>query len=172
MKKIIISVFIALTLCVAGFCEERPAVTGWNGAEWGMDKTQIKGVFENAEILTDRKQGGALYDGLKISDYEINGKKYSVIFEMDAKTDKLKLVRLIHKPCLESMFGEIKSILSSKYGQPLSDEKSRMMGDYHKSARWKPPQTDIELVYHYNKYFGGVVNIIYTEAAEIDTNKF
>ncbi|MEN6476205.1 MAG: hypothetical protein ABFD81_19475 [Syntrophaceae bacterium] len=124
---------------------------GWNKAEWGMTKEQllkaIDGAVEIEKTPYTSEPGKNLYEIVKVPEVTIGIDKFSPALYMSEKDNKLHMVKLFHGNAIESQFGNIKSLLTQKYGSPTLDDQVRNRDDYENKAKWILPSTSIELVY-------------------------
>jgi len=141
-------------------------IKGWNKAEWGMTESELKNIFKDTLIKSEKREARkGFYIDLKISDFVIDGIPFDVFFEMGKDDNTLKGVRLLCDWAYISYFGQFELLLTMKYGSPiLNIVEEAKLGEDDQSASWLLPSTQIELQYRDRVLLGaGVLNIWYTD---------
>jgi hypothetical protein len=175
MRKIpIVAMVIILLFSVSSvFAQSGNDIKGWNGAIWGMIKPEIENLFPGQIIKSSKRQNlddNKYYRDFEIKNYEIDGVKFNVLFEMATIDDKLRRVRLMNLNAIDSYFSQFEQLLTGKYGMPQSKDQSRTYDGYQKTTAWLLPSTKIELIYNYSRGMGTVLNIIYSDQSDINKN--
>lgn len=157
--------FSAVPICAQSTFD----IKGWNDARWGMTENELKNIFKDTLIKTDKRQymdDNKLYRDLKMSNFFIDGINFNVFFEMGSDNNKLKRVRLVDLPAIPSYFNQLEHLLTMNYGTPLqkSETSQALSRDrYKKSASWLFPSTKIELSYTHSQNLSDSLMILYTD---------
>lgn len=118
-----------------------------------MTDAEISVKFKDqiTKLPSPEKFSGA-YVTYVISPYKIGSGKYTVRFQMDDETKKLRqvLIRLDEMESLipnEMYFTQLDSLLTEKYGPPKWQNDSRKGRDLKLERKWVFATTTIELTY-------------------------
>lgn len=131
-------------------------VSGWQEARWNMSEAEILEAFKTRltklekRIVFADKTGYADY---AIPDYEIEGNKFNVYFDMSNETQKLMDVRIrlqeeksiIPKDTL--YFPRYEELLTRKYGVPAFKNDERTSQNVSLERLWVFKTTTIKLSY-------------------------
>ena len=158
MKKFLgIKLTLVLFFCLTSVINAQTTdVLGWQEAKWNMSEQELLDTFKPKITKLDKRKilsDDYGYEDYAILDYEIEGNKFTVYFDMDNTTKKLKRVQLrlnegeslISKDSL--YFPLYESLLTRKYGTPSfknDDRKPRMVV---LKRQWIFKTTTIELRY-------------------------
>jgi len=170
---------VGLILSVAASVSAQPQdISGWRTAVWGMQEREIIAMFRpKLQKLKKRAKFVSTYADYVIPDYEIDGRSYSVYFEMANRTNKLSevLVRLNEmksKTPREDVFSEVEAVLTKTLGDPTNRNDLRPTtsdGSYVRiihNRTWRFPTTNVELAYDWSNYIhSSVLGIRYIQAA-------
>jgi len=172
MKRLLITILIAVYLCSAipVFAQSLVDIKGWNKAEWGMTESELKNIFQDTLIKSEKREARkGFYIDQKIADFIIDGIPFDVFFEMGKDDHTLKGVRLLCDWAYLSYFGQFELLLTLKYGVPtLKIMEEVTLGEDDHSASWLLPSTQIELKFQDRVLVGaGVLNIWYTDVRYI-----
>lgn len=161
MKKMILFCIVMLFMASSSWAQDPIDIKGWNNTLWGMTEDNIRQLFEG-QITVIKKQeidDGKLYRNLSLNKYNIAGVDFDVLFEMGTADNRLRSVRLVCIPALNSYFGRFEQLLTGKYGPPKSKDGSQS----GKTASWFLPSTKIELIFSHMYGFGNILNILYSD---------
>jgi hypothetical protein len=164
-KFYVVATFIISLASACAVSAQFPAdVEGWQEARWGMTEAELVTAFKSKlvkrserEMLVDNKG----YADYIIPDYEIEGNKFTVFFDMDMQTKKLMRVRMSLTdgksilPNDSGYFSPYEALLARKFGRPTfqSDERKKAMVTLKR--QWTYKTTTIELLYVW-AYMGNI----------------
>jgi TonB family protein len=155
INKIICAGFVLLFLSCVCFSQKKD-VSGWQDARWEMNEQELVGALgSKLEKLSKRAVYNGLYVDYVISDYEIEGDKYDVYFQMDSRTNRLSQILIKYKQdksdiSLESKFLHLETFLTREYGD-AGDKIERKDDTYLFLIRlWKFKTTSIELSHRWS----------------------
>jgi hypothetical protein len=151
-KKIAICFFVLL-LFVLPCYSQKEDILGWQDARWGMTEKQLQETFKSELTkLPKREIFAQAYTDYAIPDYEIEGRKYTVYFQMDKETNKLSQV-LVRYNEMKSRFSQdiyfngLESLLTRKYGTAGYKKDDKKSGHISLERQWVFPTTTIDLSY-------------------------
>jgi len=175
MAARILNCIFLLALWVVPCSSQVQDVLGWQDSRWEMSTAEIQAIFKsNVTKLPKREDFGTVYVDYAILNYDIEGGKYTVFFQMDKKTEKLSqvLIRSDNKLPSELYFNKLESLLISKYGSPgyKNDDRKPVIS---LDRQWTFSTTTIELSYRWDGLveFGSQTTIRYFPTKKRDTNK-
>lgn len=131
-------------------------VPGWQEARWGMTEPELVEAFKSRVTKLPERQAlkdNQGYADYSIQDYEIEGNKFTVFFDMDMQTKKLMRVRMslneetsmLSKDTL--YFPKYESLLTRKYGAPSFKNDERSRGMVILEREWFFKTTTVKLSY-------------------------
>lgn len=141
---IFICVLLAIVLQLPA---QNKDIVGWNGTKWGMKEDDLKSLFGEKLMQTDKKQrtpnGQVLTH--KIDSVDIGGHPYSVGFVMDTTgLVRINLKSLDDRIRLKYRFNDLRELLTLKYNAPTFTEDDQKGS---KRQIWRFPSSLIELSY-------------------------
>lgn len=156
---------LALIFAIAATaCAQNKDVSGWQNAVWGMQEKDIVATFgPRLRKLKKQAKFVTTYADYTIPDYEIDGRSYTVFFEMNNRTNSLSeiLVRLNEmksKQPREDIFGQLETMLTKTLGAPTNTNELRPSTPDKSYVRvilsrtWRFPTTTVELAYDWSNY--------------------
>lgn len=152
-------------------------VLGWQEAWWGMTADELLQTFgPQIKKLPKRDIYRGTYAEYVIPDYRVESDLYTVIFQMDNRTNRLAQVLIRSgeyskdSPYLGA-FDRIEALLTQKYG-PVRYRKDDDDRRFVKRERqWVFPTTTIGLSYTFMQGISNGVTIRYYPTASSDANK-
>lgn len=147
-------IIVSFTFAVTG--QTPTDVNGWQEARWGMTETELVDAFKSRVTKLDKPRelvDNKGYANYAIKDYEIEGNKFTVYFDMDMQTKKLMRVRmslnddtsLIPKDTL--YFSPYDELLTRKYGTATFKNDDRKPKMITLKRQWAFKTTTVELTY-------------------------
>jgi hypothetical protein len=129
-------------------------IKGWGKAQWGMSEKEILKLFKDEGVY--KKESSLVIDS-----FEIEGYEFQVIFIMDPKGKKLKMV-LISTPFLrpihpkdqflsEELFKRIERGLIGKYGPPTQKKEKKEPDEEKKTDVGPSPNGEIHTFFDFKK---------------------
>ncbi len=160
MKTPVVTLRLAiLLLALISHCySQQKDVLGWQDTRWGMSNEDIERVFgSKLKKLPKPEKFLAWHADCVIPEFELEGEKFTVFFQIDNATNKLSqiLIRLDEQKSRiprEVIFNRLESMLVREYG-PLMDrgeDRRSSVIDFscvELSRKWRFPTTTIELAY-------------------------
>ncbi len=140
-------------------CYAQPKdVFGWRDARWEMSEKDIVKVFgAKLKQLPERKVFLGMHVDYVIPEFELESNLYTVFFQMDDVTNKLRqvLIRLNEQESPSpraQVFNVLAPLLTHEYGEPSDKREHRytFLGKFNGvelSQTWKFSTTTIELSY-------------------------
>ena len=163
--------WVLILLCLSNAYSQKEDVLGWREARWGMSGKEIADAFKGeVKAVTDHHPlSGDYYVDYAIPNYELNGRMFTVFFQMDSKTKKLAQIlikanqgQIVH---LDSEnFLLLEASLRSKYGVPgykKDDLEAQETGPITRERRWIFSTSTIELGYAWLQKQSGWLYIRY-----------
>lgn len=152
IKKNAICFFLLLIFVIPCY-SQKDDVLGWQDAYWGMSEKDLQDTFKSRlKKLPKREIFVQAYVDYIIQDYEIEGRKYTVYFQMSNETNKLVQV-LVRDNVIKSSFpqniyfSELESLFIAKYGTADYKKNDRESYLISLQRRWEFPTSVIELDY-------------------------
>jgi len=168
---------VVLILTIAATVNAQPKdLSGWQTAVWGMQEYEIIAMFgPKLWKLRKRAKFVSTYADYTIPNYEIEGRPYTVFFEMDNRTNRLSviLVRLNEmksKTPREDVFAEVEAVLTKTLGDTTNrkDLRPTTPDGYVRiilNRTWRFPTTTVEFAYDWSNYVhSSVLGIRYIQA--------
>ena len=152
MKKVALSYLLLALLAFSGYSQEKD-VPGWQEARWGMTEQQLLTAFKtDIKKLPKRMTYNTTYADYGILDYEIDGQKYNVYFQMSSETNKLSGVLVSHtrtksRTPLDIYFNNLDALLTRQYGAAGYQKDEHENGVISLDRKWSFPTTTIKLGY-------------------------
>lgn len=152
-------------------------VLGWQQGWWGMTADELLQTFgARIKKLPKRDIYQGTYAEYVIPDYSVESDPYTVIFQMDNRTNRLAQVLIRSEeyskdsPYLAA-FDRLEALLSQKYGS-VRYRKDDDDGRFVKRERqWVFPTTTIELSYTFMQGISNDLTVRYYPTASSDANK-
>lgn len=150
---------------------------GWQQSWWGMTTDELAQTFgSQLQKLPKRDIYRGSYAEYVISNYKVDNDLYTVIFQMDNRTNRLTQVLVRSEeyskefPYL-SAFDRLEALLTQKYG-PVRYQKDGNEGRFVRRERqWVFPTTTIDLSYSFMQGISNGLTIRYYPTASSDANK-
>ncbi|HEX7318566.1 MAG TPA: hypothetical protein VF297_31955 [Pyrinomonadaceae bacterium] len=152
-------------------------VLGWQQGWWGMTADELLQTFgSQLQKLPKRDLYRGTYAEYVIPNYRVDNDPYTVIFQMDNRTNRLAqvIVRSEEYPKESphpSAFDRLEALLSQKYGSVRyrkDDDEGRFV---RRERQWVFPTTTIDLSYSFMQGISNGVTIRYYPTASSDANK-
>jgi hypothetical protein len=170
---------VVLILLIAASVSAQPKdISGWQTAVWGMQQHEIIAMFgPKLRKLSERAKFVSTYADYTIPDYEIDGRVYTVFFQMKNGTDRLsevvvRLNEMKSKTPREDVFTELETLLTKTLGSPTNRNDLRPTTPDRSyvrillNRRWRFPTTTVVLAYDWsNDIHTSVLAIRYVQAA-------
>jgi hypothetical protein len=170
---------VALLLALAVSAAAQTDVPGWQEARWGMTEKDLLEAFKTSIKKFDKREiyGNERYADYGIPDYEVNGRKYVVSFQMDNENNKLSqvLVKYISMKAAsseEAIFDGLDALLTRKYGEAKYKKDDRKSDPMSLERQWAFPTTTISLSYSFMRSLDfSMVAITYFPTRNKDMDK-
>lgn len=152
-------------------------VLGWQQGWWGMTADELLRTFSpQIKKLPKRDIYRGTYAEYIIPDYRVESDPYTVIFQMDNRTNRLAQVLIRSgeyskdSPYLRA-FDRLEALLSQKYGSVRYRKDNDDRQFMKRERQWVFPTTTIELSYTFMQGISSDLTIRYYPTAASDTNK-
>lgn len=174
-KKFVLISCLIILFVLPCYSQKRDLL-GWQEARWGMSEKELLEIFKSElKKLPKRENFNKWYADYSIPNYEINGRKYIVYFQMDGETNKLSQI-LVQDFAMkadsskEIYFNGLEALLTRKYGTPGYTKNDRKSYLISLSRQWVFPTTTIELGYSWMDEIATIITIRYfpTKSGDIE----
>jgi len=146
-------------------------VLGYRQTRWGMTASELReAIGDELEESASRRDFKKYYADYHLSDIEIDGDSYQVIFQFDKETDRLAQV-LLRRDCDTFAppvlaYQSVEALLTRKYGAPTL----RSGEPLDQVTQWIFPTTSIELMLTFVEGVTSMISIRYESATSSNTD--
>jgi hypothetical protein len=149
--NIIVGLLAFSLICPLLTFSQQKDVLGWREARWGMTEEEILKAFKGeVKVLNKKEIFKDMYASVGINNYDIEGDKYTVFFQMDDDKKILKQINISATGDSYSYsirFKSLAQIFTEKYGTPSFKDD----GPYTSVIAWNFRTSIIELTYMHMK---------------------
>jgi len=165
VKKIMLLCIAISLISISSWSQNPIDIKGWSNTTWGMTEENLLQIFDGKIIDTkDKSSHDGIYSNLKLTMFNIEDVYFDVYFEMGEKDNRLRSVRLACDFAAPTYYSQFEQLLTDKYGQPSTKDKSQNEWETKKNASWLLPSTKIELkLITNNAGLGSNLNILYRD---------